>query len=142
MIRLFLIPFESLTIFCLEFIIHHIWRYNLSKRILRVAKVDNKEFQKRALESFTRLEEGQVELKEGYVKLEKGQTELKETVIKLDEKIDFVHDDLNTKIEMIANAVKQLVEKMDALVERMITKEEYERRFRDLENRIRELEQK
>ncbi len=90
--------------------------------------MDNKEFQKTVLQSFTRLEEGQVELKG--------------SVAKLDDKIDFVHDDLTRKIEMIANAVKQLVEKMDTLVERMITKEEYERRFRDLEIRIRELEQK
>jgi len=83
--------------------------------------MDNKEFQKRALESFTRLEEGQVELRQ---------------------EIRFVHDDLNTKIDMIANAVKQLVEKMDTLVERMITREDYEKRFRELETRIRELEHK
>jgi len=83
--------------------------------------MDNKEFQKRALESFTRLEEGQVELRQ---------------------EIRFVHDDLNTKIDMIANAVKQLVEKMDTLVGRMITREDYEKRFRELENRIRGLEQK
>ncbi len=50
--------------------------------------------------------------------------------------------DLNTKIEMIANVVKQLVEKMDTLVERMITREDYEKRLRELEIRIRELEQK
>ncbi len=76
--------------------------------------MDNKEFQKRALESFTRLEEGQVELKEG---------------------IKFAHDDLRTKIEMLANAIKELVD-------RMVTKEEYEQRFRELEGRIKELEQK
>ncbi len=97
--------------------------------------MNSKEFQKRALESFTRLEEGQIEIKERYAKLEAGNANL-------NDKIDFVHHDLNTKIEMIANAVKQLVEKMDTLVERMITKEENERRFRDLENRIRDLEQK
>ncbi len=83
--------------------------------------MDNKEFQKTVLESFTRLEEGQVELKQ---------------------EIKFVRDDLNSKIEMIANAVKQLVEKIDTLVQRMATKEEYEKRFRDLEIRIREIEQK
>lgn len=94
--------------------------------------MDSKEFQKKALESFTRLENGLVEVKE-------DQSKLKE---ELKQEIKFVHDDLNTKIEMIANAVKQLVEKMDTLVQRMTTKEEYERRFRDLEIRIRELEQK
>jgi sensor domain CHASE-containing protein len=94
--------------------------------------VDNKQFQKSALKSFTRLENGLVEVKE-------DQGKLKE---ELKQEIKFVHDDLNSKIQMIATAVKQLVEKMDTLVERMITKEEYERRFRDLETRIRELEQK
>jgi exonuclease VII small subunit len=104
--------------------------------------VDKKEFQKRALESFTRLEEGQVELKEGYYKLEEGQAELKKGHSKLDvgqeelkKDIQFLHDDMNSKFEMLANAIKELVEKM-------ATKEDYERRFRDLENRIRELEQK
>jgi DNA anti-recombination protein RmuC len=76
--------------------------------------MDSKEFQKTVLTSLTRLEKGQVELKESYAKL--------------DEKIDFVHHDLNTKIELIANALKQLVEKIDTLVERMITREENERR--------------
>ncbi len=63
--------------------------------------MDNKEFQKTVLESFTRLEEGQAELGQG---------------------IKFVRDDLNSKIEMIANAVKQLVEKIDTLVQRMVPK--------------------
>jgi|RifCSP13_1_1023834.scaffolds.fasta_scaffold23977_1 hypothetical protein len=63
--------------------------------------MDNKEFQKTVLESFTRLEEGQVELKQ---------------------EIKFVRDDLNSKIEMIANAVKQLVEKIDTLVQRWLPK--------------------
>ena len=54
--------------------------------------MDNKEFQKTVLESFTRLEEGQAEFRQ---------------------EIKFVRDDLNSKIEMIANAVKQLVEKID-----------------------------
>lgn len=76
--------------------------------------MENKEFQKRALEGFTRLEEGQVALKE---------------------EIKFVHDDLTTKIEMLADAIKELVQKM-------ATKEEYEKRFREMETRIRGLEQK
>lgn len=84
--------------------------------------MDAKEFQKTALESFTRIEEGQVELKDRVARMDEGQAELKKTVIKLDHKIDFVHHDLSTKIEMIANAAKKLVEKLDTLVERMITR--------------------
>lgn len=69
--------------------------------------MDSKEFQKIVLQSFTRLEEKQA-------RFEEGQAELKH-------EIKFIHDDLTSKIEMIATAVKQLVEKMDTLVERMIT---------------------
>ena len=66
-------------------------------------KMNSKEFQRKALEIFTRLEEGQIELNERYVKLEGGYANL-------NDKMDFVHHDLSTKIEMIADAVKQLVE--------------------------------
>ncbi len=111
--------------------------------------MDNKEFQKRALESFTRLEnglaevkEGQVDLKEEYAKLDEGQAELKKGYSKLQfgqeelkKDIQFLHDDMNSKFEMLANVIKELVEKM-------ATKEEYEKRFKDLESRIRELEEK
>jgi hypothetical protein len=90
--------------------------------------MDSTQFQKRALESFTRLENGLVEVKEGHVKLEEGQRELKKD-------IQFLHDDMNSKFEMLANAIKELVE-------RMATREEYDKRFKDLESRIRELEQK
>jgi hypothetical protein len=76
--------------------------------------VEAKRFQKTVLESFTRLETGQAELKED---------------------IKFVHEDLNSEIVMIATAIK-------ALVAKMATKEEYEKRLIDLENRIRVLEQK
>ena len=67
--------------------------------------MDNNQFQKRALESFTRLENGLVEVKEGHVKLEEGQRKLKKD-------IQFLHDDMNSKFEMLANAIKELVEKM------------------------------
>jgi exonuclease VII small subunit len=104
--------------------------------------VDNKQFQKRVLESFTTLEDGQVEFKEGYAKLDEGQAELKKGDSKLEvgqeelkKDIQFLHDDMNSKFEMLANAIKELVDKM-------ATKEDYEQRFRDLESRIRELEQK
>jgi hypothetical protein len=60
--------------------------------------MDNKEFQRRALESFTRLENGLVDVKEGQVVLKKD--------------IQFLHDDVNSKFEMLANAIKELVEKM------------------------------
>jgi chromosome segregation ATPase len=69
-----------------------------------------------------------VELTDGFSKLREGQDELKKD-------IQFLHDDMNSKFEMLANAIKELVE-------RMATKEEYEKRFKDLEDRIRELEQK
>lgn len=72
--------------------------------------MDNKEFQQRASESFTRLEDGLVEVKEGHVKLEEGQRELKKD-------IQFLHDHMNSKFEMLANTIKELVE-------RMATKEE------------------
>ena len=109
------------------------------KKTIRVLKVDNKEFQNRVINSFTRLEEGQVTLTEGQAKLEVGQAKLKVGQAKLEEgqeklkvgqvrleegqaelrqEIGFVHDDLNSKIEMIANAIKELIE-------RMATKEEY-----------------
>jgi hypothetical protein len=97
--------------------------------------VDNKEFQNRVINSFTRLEEGQVKLTGGQAKLEEGQARLEGGQAELRQEIRFVHDDLNSKIEMIANAIKELVE-------RMATKEEYEKRFRDLETRMRELEHK
>lgn len=83
--------------------------------------MDNKKFQRTALESFTRVENELVDVKEGQVGIKKD--------------IRFMHDDVNSKFEMLANAIKELVDKM-------ATKEDYERRFRDLENRIRQLEQK
>ena len=83
--------------------------------------MDTKEFQKTSLESFTRLENELVGVKGGQEELKKD--------------IQFLHDDMNSKFEMLANAIKELVEKM-------ANKEEYEKRFKDLESRIRELEQK
>ncbi|MGB7292242.1 MAG: hypothetical protein WBD99_08730 [Thermodesulfobacteriota bacterium] len=53
--------------------------------------MEAKRFQKTVVESFTRLETGQAELKED---------------------IKFVHDDLNSKIEMIATVIRELVAKM------------------------------
>jgi len=60
--------------------------------------MENREFQEKALESFTRLEEGHAEIKEGYAKLEEGQTGLKTD-------IQFLRDDMNSKFEMLANAI-------------------------------------
>ncbi len=57
--------------------------------------MDNKQFQKRALESFTRLESELVEVKG-------GQEELKTD-------IQFLHDDMNSNFEMLANAIKESV---------------------------------
>jgi hypothetical protein len=56
--------------------------------------VDNKEFQKRALGSFTRLENDLVGVKGGQEDLKKD--------------IQFLHDDMTSKFEMLANAIKEV----------------------------------